>query len=86
MAKSFGRNFDKPFFAEKDVQIVYLAHQALHGFRRVLLFPEVTNKYVKMDNIQNVSLKNMLAEIFGEFFHQSILPCPAPMSTKPVNR
>ena len=68
MAKSFGRNFDKPFFAEKNVQIVYLAHQALHGFGRVILLPEVPNKYVKMDNVQNVLLKNMLAEIFGEFF------------------
>ena len=47
MAKSFW-SFGKPFFVKKYVQIVHLAHQALHGFGRVFSVPEVQIKVVKI--------------------------------------
>ena len=41
----------------------------------------------KMDNIQNVLSKKLCwSELFGKLFQQSLLPCLAPMSTKPVHR
>ena len=50
------------FLAEKCVQIVYLANQALYGFGRVLLVPKVYNKNVKWTIFKMFPLKNHVGQ------------------------